>query len=99
MNLESFDAFVARLGAHDWYYEFSDDNSVWRAGRDESKALAALAKTDPMLQVAYDAWRTYATQESQLDYTERKLVRNATVNAIRALLQAQQQNQPVQVTA
>jgi hypothetical protein len=46
-----------RLAAHDWYFDYSDDQKAWRAGRDERNALYGLAhKLDPKFEV----WKEYA---------------------------------------
>lgn len=39
MNTELFDAYVAQLRAHDWYYDYSDDHQVWLAGKAAEKSL------------------------------------------------------------
>lgn len=33
------------LDKHDWYYEFSDDNRVWQAGRQSETSILELSKT------------------------------------------------------
>ena len=36
------------LAAHDWYFEYSDDHQVWKAGREQYRALtAAQRELDP----------------------------------------------------
>lgn len=59
LTLESFNAFVASLARHDWYYDFSDDHSVWNAGRNSMMAIASTSRLDPICQAALDAWRAY----------------------------------------
>jgi len=34
-----------QLNRHDWYYNFSDDHSVWRRGVSEEDRLKALSAT------------------------------------------------------
>lgn len=41
---ELFSKFENALRGHDWFYDFADDHSVWTRGRDERKALEAMAK-------------------------------------------------------
>lgn len=44
---------------HDWFYEMSDDNSVYEAGRDNEDRLRDLANADPKLMEIYAAWREH----------------------------------------
>lgn len=37
MNTEQ--QYRQALGAHDWYYDYSDDHSVWAAGKAQRAAL------------------------------------------------------------
>lgn len=46
-------AFVKRLKAHDWYYAFSDDHSVWTRGERERNTLRGIAKSDPLAKLAF----------------------------------------------
>ncbi len=36
--------FRNALQSHDWFFDFSDDHSVWTRGRDERSSLVAMAK-------------------------------------------------------
>lgn len=36
--------FQSMLDNHDWYYGYSDDHRVWRAGEAESKRIQAVSK-------------------------------------------------------
>ena len=36
--------FRNALQSHDWFFDFSDDHSVWTRGRGERKSLVAMAK-------------------------------------------------------
>lgn len=45
-----------RLRRHDWYYGFSDDGRVYRAGEAESQAIRAIAKESPEHQAMYDGF-------------------------------------------
>ena len=44
MTLEEYQKL---LDHHDWYYDFSDDLSVWRRGEASSAETIELAKTGP----------------------------------------------------
>ncbi len=39
--------FWDNLNSHDWYYAFSDDGRVWRAGDAAEKRLEEIAKESP----------------------------------------------------
>jgi hypothetical protein len=60
VNLPIFDAFVMRLATHDWYYDHSDDGSVWRRGHSNHQQLVQVAKGHPTLQHAFDAFNKNA---------------------------------------
>jgi hypothetical protein len=44
MDLAAFDKELAR---HDWFFDYSDDHSVWRRGRDHLDLIHATAKLSP----------------------------------------------------
>jgi hypothetical protein len=47
------------LRHHDWYYEYSDDNNVWRRGRDKETELNIMAENSPAhneIWEAFTAW-------------------------------------------
>ena len=35
------------LNCHDWYYDFSDDHRVWRAGQENMQKLRLLSQQSP----------------------------------------------------
>ena len=39
----SLKSYWDMLNAHDWYYDYSDDHSVWKAGLANKQRLRALA--------------------------------------------------------
>lgn len=41
-NLPKLKDFERRLKYHDWYYEYSDDHSVWRTGVNEQNEIRQL---------------------------------------------------------
>ena len=56
-TLPTMEQYRAALAAHDWFFEFSDDHSVWANGRNQEARLRLMAKTlDPDLSI----WREYA---------------------------------------
>lgn len=56
-DAERIATYVRALRAHDWDYEYSDDGSVWRRGRDER---AALERMRPELDPDYLVWDAHA---------------------------------------
>ena len=41
-------AFIDSLKNHDWFFDYSDDGRVWRAGLAAQKHLEKLATSDPV---------------------------------------------------
>lgn len=58
-SIEDFDAYVAKLSHHDWYYDYSDDGRVWRAGKRVRESLMETADSHPIYFQAFDVWRAY----------------------------------------
>lgn len=52
--LKEYDAKLARF---DWFYEMSDDQSVWERGRAAHSLVLAEAKKSPQHQELYDLWK------------------------------------------
>ena len=42
---QKLENFINALRSHDWFYNYSDDHSVWCRGRDERDSLMATAKS------------------------------------------------------
>lgn len=38
------DEYISKLKSHDWFYEFSDDHSVWQRGKAERHDINVLQK-------------------------------------------------------
>lgn len=52
--------YIEALKNHDWFYEFSDDHSVYQRGREAfMQLLQAQKKLDPK----YEIWNQYAPKE------------------------------------
>lgn len=50
------------LGRHDWYYDYSDDHSVWAAGKSQRESLRAMRNNiDPDGSI----WNQYAPADFQ----------------------------------
>ena len=55
-TIELFTAFIHRLHCHDWYFQFSDDHSVWQRGNKIQQELQAIAKSHDFYDQAYQAF-------------------------------------------
>lgn len=42
MKSDTMETYLALLAQHDWNYEYSDDHTAWKRGRDERKRLEDL---------------------------------------------------------
>ncbi len=57
---ERLAAYRKALAAHDWYFDYSDDQSAWRRGREQRAHLMAEARAiDP----DYAIWKEYAPKQ------------------------------------
>lgn len=54
--------YIKQLMHHDWFYSYSDDYSVWKAGKDENARLSAIAASGKPFRMAYDAVSAYMNQ-------------------------------------
>lgn len=52
--------YFHRCESHDWYHDWSDDHGEWTRGQSDRRALAALARTCPVLRAIWEAWNAYA---------------------------------------
>jgi hypothetical protein len=68
-TLEQLNAYISELSSHDWYYTYSDDGSVYRAGERKEQALRAKAKEHPVYQKAWNIWSgwVFAGDASKVD--------------------------------
>lgn len=44
---------------HDWFYMYSDDPGVYRAGREDQLRIEVMARQDPALKKIFDAWHRH----------------------------------------
>ena len=51
--------YIKQLMHHDWFYSYSDDHSVWKAGKEENARLSAIAASGKPFRMAYDAVSEY----------------------------------------
>lgn len=52
--------YIEALKKHDWFYEFSDDHSVYQRGR---AAFMQLLQAQKKLDPKYETWNQYAPKE------------------------------------
>ena len=55
----SLEQFWDVLCRHDWYFQFSDDFSVWKRGAAAESQIKALARQSERFQAVYDAHLAY----------------------------------------
>tara|TARA_A100001015_G_C14818516_1_gene643728 strand:+ start:364 stop:597 length:234 start_codon:yes stop_codon:yes gene_type:complete len=51
--------YFKELEKHDWYYNYSDDHSVWRKGNENTKRLQAIAQEQPILGRMYTEYSVW----------------------------------------
>lgn len=59
LTVEQFDNYLNKLALHDWFYDFSDDNRVWRSGKDARQSLMEEASKHTILAQAFTAWGNF----------------------------------------
>ena len=50
---KEFDSFRQRCRNNDWFYEYSDDSGIWRAGKERTEALEKFANEKGGLYLIY----------------------------------------------
>jgi hypothetical protein len=51
--------FIEMLKKHDWYYQYSDDGSVYRAGDRQYQLIVIAKRGNPLLQKIYAIWSNH----------------------------------------
>ena len=51
--------FYEVCNSHDWYYAFSDDDSVYRRGLMSDRKLSTACKEDPLFEAIYNIFFDY----------------------------------------
>ena len=80
--ITEFNAYVAALASHDWYFEDSSDQSVWRRGRDSARALATKAAMNDLFLEALYAY-TAAAMDISPSLLERIEIREKKIDELR----------------
>jgi len=65
MTEEELSEFYKRLGWHDWFYEYSDDHSVWNRGKNAERELMTDARKDKRAEVLFESYRSYIFKGSE----------------------------------
>lgn len=55
--------FIKRLMRFDWFYQYSDDYSIWKCAQREHDQIRAVADTGRPFKMAYDAVAKYMCQD------------------------------------
>lgn len=55
----SLEAFWTVLCRHDWYFEFSDDFSVWKRGAESESQVKTIASQSDKHQQLFEAFQNY----------------------------------------
>lgn len=55
--------YYDELVRHDWYYEYSDDYSVWQRGQANKHRIQSIAQEDEVLLGLYNAYSDYMFRE------------------------------------
>lgn len=67
-TIEEFAAYIKALSQHDWYFDYSDDPSVYRVGKAKHSRLLTTAMAHEVYGGAYQAY--YANTFSGQDFSE-----------------------------
>ena len=59
MTEEELKEYYQQLTWHDWFYEYSDDHSVWRRGNQKERELMSIAQKDKRAEVLFEGYRSY----------------------------------------
>lgn len=57
-NMDLKEYFQSLMG-FDWYYAFSDDGRVWRAGEARGAELKRISNTSPTHKAMWEAWSNH----------------------------------------
>lgn len=73
----TIEEFYKLLETHDWSYQYSDDHSVWRRGRQRGEQLLRLAETNDTFKQLWEDFRAWALA-SPRDRPEKPLLGDYT---------------------
>jgi hypothetical protein len=73
--------FIDMLRNHDWYYQYSDDGSVYRAGDKQYQLIVIAKRGNPLFQRIYEIWADHKRLHTPLEVRD-QLVAEAQVEAL-----------------
>lgn len=56
--------YIEKLKSHDWFYEYSDDYSVWKRGCTQRGEILDMQQD---LDLNYEIWNKYAPEHFQVN--------------------------------
>lgn len=65
LTLEEFVKYINKLALHDWFFDYSDDPSVWKRGNASHRQLVEEAAKHPVLAQALEAWEEYVLSDGR----------------------------------
>lgn len=80
--LSQLETYIQRLMKFDWYYDYSDDHSVWSRANRENTELFALSHSGEAFSMAYKAVSKYMNEPAN---TRNFAVLDSKLNEARAL--------------
>jgi len=70
-ELPSLNEFYKMLENHDWFYDYSDDHSVWRSGSQSMGAIRGAVETGPKeYKELFDAYQKYVNRKEGEDISK-----------------------------
>ena len=86
-TLINFNEYETRLKNHDWFFVYSDDHRVWRAGKSVQESLAYTAKQHPIYMAAHQLWaKSVRNRPADMSWEQASLIRNAELDHLRSMI-------------
>ena len=79
-TVAEFQEYINKLNRHDWFYDYSDDHSVWRSGLASAKEIMNQSKEHPIYDKAYKAYQACAFGYGEYPYKNE--TKKQTINAL-----------------
>jgi hypothetical protein len=65
ITMDDLNQYYTQLERHDWFYDYSDDYSVWARGCTERSRLRGMASKHPRFDELYRAFSTWVYDKSK----------------------------------
>jgi len=72
-SLNELNQYISKLASHDWYYEYSDDNRVYREGSRAFSDLVLEKANCPVKAKAYLIWELHLNRAIDKEERDRQL--------------------------